>query len=176
MIHDVPEPLRLAGVCYESMADGEGVRAAFYFQGCMHHCPGCHNPTTHDFSSGELITPEMIETFAREINQRPYLSGITLTGGDPLYHPEAIERFLTTLLPKLTHRKTVWLYTGFLWEEVFDLPLMRMVDVVVDGPFEQSYADKRLAYRGSANQRLIDAHRSLASDDAWEAILYVPAC
>lgn len=171
MIYDVSEPLRLAGLCYESLADGEGVRAAFYFQGCAHNCPGCHNPSTHDFSGGELITPDMIQGFAAEINRRPYLSGITLTGGDPLYHPTAVHNFLTAILPKIAQPRTVWLYTGFRFEEVSDMPLMRMVDVVVDGLFDQNLADKRLAYRGSANQRIVDVRQSLASG---EVVAYDP--
>lgn len=166
MIHEVSEPLRIAGVCMDSLADGAGVRAAFYFQGCSHRCPGCHNPSTHDFSLGEIVTPGMIDDFAAEINKRPYLSGITLTGGDPLYHATEVSKFLSILLPKIAQPRTVWVYTGFLWEEVSDLPLMRMIDVLVDGPFELNMADKRLAYRGSSNQRIIDVRQSFARGKA----------
>lgn len=161
--------LRLSGVIYDSMADGEGVRAALYFSGCDHRCPGCHNPETHDFYSGQIVTNEVILEIAEEINKRPYLSGITLTGGDPLYRPDQLAVFLQSILDHIDRPISVWIYTGFRWEDVFDLPVMLLVDVVVDGLYIWSCADKRLAYRGSTNQRIIDVKKTIESG---EVILY----
>lgn len=167
---DYNEVLRLSGVCYDSLADGEGVRLALYFSGCDHRCPGCHNPDTHDFNAGWVITTETLDRIAEEFNRRPYLSGITLTGGDPLYNPNKLEEVLAYLQAHVNRPMNVWLYTGFLWEHISHFPVISMVDVVVDGPFMMRLADKRLRYKGSSNQRVINVKHSLSAD---EVILYV---
>lgn len=161
--------LRLAGVCYDSLADGEGVRAALYFSGCDHKCPGCHNPETHDFYAGEIVTSETMAEIVEEINKRPYLSGITLTGGDPLYRPTQLAVLLQYIVEHVDRPINVWLYTGFCWEDVYDLPVMELVDVVVDGLFLWTCSDKRLAYRGSLNQRIIDVKMTRAKG---EVVIY----
>ena len=158
-----PATLRVAGVNYDSLADGEGVRAAIFFSGCSHHCPGCHNLKAQDSQYGVVVTPELIQTVAAEINKRPYLSGITLTGGDPLFHALQTTEFLRKLLAMLDRPLTVWLYTGYVWEKVSRLNIFDMVDIVVDGPFVQELADKRLPFRGSVNQRIIDVRKSKES-------------
>lgn len=166
-------PLRISGICYDSMADGEGVRAAIYFSGCGHNCPGCHNPSTHDFFAGQIVTDQVLDTIVAEINKRPYLSGITLTGGDPMYRPEQLYRALKYILIRVNRPITVWLYTGFLWEDMADMEIIDLIDVVVDGPFDQDLADKRLVYRGSSNQRIIDTKLSRVNESI---ILYDGLC
>lgn len=162
----------LSGVNYESVADGPGVRAAIFLSGCNHNCPGCHNPDTHNPCFGAEISQASITTIAYLIDKRPYISGITLTGGDPLYDVEATLNFVSDLKTELGERwdeLNVWLYTGYTWEQLMlryriddNLQkLLHMVDVVVDGPFVQSLADKRLAFCGSSNQRIIDVKDSL---------------
>lgn len=166
-------PLRVCGINYDSLADGEGVRTAIFFSGCPHHCPGCHNREAQSVHFGSVVSERMIDEIAREIAKRPYLSGITLTGGDPLYLSIQTEDFLYHLLKKLNNlgakKPTVWLYTGSLFETVCDLSIFNLVDVCVDGPFLLSQADKRLAFRGSSNQRIIDVAASRAKG---EPILY----
>ena len=79
---------RIIGVNYESFVDGRGVRAAIFLSGCSHHCPGCHNPDSHDPEAGNVVTDETLEEILCQINKRKrFLDGITLTGGDPLYCP-----------------------------------------------------------------------------------------
>jgi anaerobic ribonucleoside-triphosphate reductase activating protein len=162
----------LSGVNYESVVDGPGVRAAIFLSGCNHNCPGCHNQETHDPTYGSQLNDAMIYTIAYLIDRRPYLSGITLTGGDPLYNVEATLNFLKKLKEDLAERwdsLTVWLYTGYTWEQLMCRraidehlqELLSMVHVVVDGPFLQSKADARLPFCGSSNQRLIDVQKSL---------------
>ena len=162
----------LSGVNYESIADGPGVRTAIFLSGCNHNCPGCHNPDTHDPRYGERITEPTIGTIAYNIHIRRFLSGITLTGGDPLYDVERTYDFLYSLRNKLGNRwdsLSVWLYTGYTWEQLMKRYavednlklLLSMIDVVVDGPFVPSLADKRLAFCGSSNQRIIDVRGSL---------------
>ena len=154
----------LAGVNYESACDGTGVRTAIFFSGCAHNCPGCHNPETHDPHFGVLISENIIYEIAEEIKKRPYLSGITLTGGDPLYKPLAVLRFLVKLKRFLGFLPNIWLYTGYTMDQIErgDIPdplhgrmLVDMCDVIVDGPFVKDLADKRLAFRGSSNQHII---------------------
>ena len=168
---------RLAGVNYESLVDGEGVRAAIYLSGCPHHCPNCHNPETWNHKNGEKITDKLIDAIANEIDKRPFISGITFTGGDPMYMADDTWLFLMKLGNRLGDLETddfnIWIYTGYTWEELiegrgFSLPekfaieaLLNCTTVLVDGPFKQELADKRLLFRGSSNQRLIDVPQSL---------------
>lgn len=164
------DALRLSGVVYDSLADGEGVRTALYFSGCDHNCPGCHNREAQDFYTGQIVTSEILQQIVDEINKRPYLSGITLTGGDPLYRPSQLAVALQYIKERINPHLSVWLYTGFRWEDVEGLYLMEYVDVIVDGPYIWTCADKRLQYRGSSNQRVIDVKRTRS---AGEVVLYV---
>lgn len=157
--HDLT--LRIAGVHFDSLVDGEGVRAAIFFSGCRHRCPGCHNQAAQNPDYGQRITEDLLSSVARGIADRPYLSGVTLTGGDPLFKPEETLAVYEHLCSLLGYRPDVWLYSGEKWEDVKDLPLMKVVSVMVDGLFEREHADKRLAFRGSLNQRLIDVQASL---------------
>ena len=100
--------LHIAGVNYDSLVDGEGVRAAIYLSGCRHHCPGCHNYDAQSPEFGQILTPSLLSSIAEEIKKREYLSGITLTGGDPLYDPEATEIMLEALLNLIGSDTNVW--------------------------------------------------------------------
>lgn len=135
--------LHIAGVNYDSMVDGEGVRAAIYLSGCRHHCPGCHNHDAQDPNYGQGLHSRLLEDIGDEIMKRPYLNGITLTGGDPLYDPEQTLWMLEDLLAQIGKDTNVWMYTGALWEDIKDLPVVQLVDVIVDGPFICEQADKR---------------------------------
>ena len=167
----IPIYPHLAGVNYESMVDGEGVRATIYLSGCSHHCPGCHNPETHDPKYGTRITNEVIELIADEIAKRPYLSGITLSGGDPFFNSCGTYAFLVDLLLALGRRNidkiNVCTYTGYTFEEIikkdlfWDIMLLGFTDVLVDGPYIEALADKSLPFCGSSNQRIIDVPASL---------------
>lgn len=162
----------LSGIHYESIADGPGVRTAIYLSGCNHNCPECHNPQTHDPLFGTEINEKMMDNIALNIMKRRFLSGITLTGGDPLFDVEATYRFLYALCNRLGerwHDLNVWLYTGYTWSQLVQRcatddvlrKLLSMIDVVVDGPFIPSLADKRLTFCGSSNQNLIDVKKSM---------------
>lgn len=144
--------IRIAGVIPESIVDGEGIRYAIFMQGCLRHCEGCHNPATHPLDGGKIVdTDELIAA----IKKNPLLSGITLTGGEPLLQiPPAIE------LAKATKNLglNVWCYTGYTLEEIPPTAqeLLKFVDVLVDGPFILAQRDLELDFRGSSNQRVID--------------------
>ena len=147
----------LSGVDYESLADGDGVRVVLFVSGCKHNCKGCHSPDTHDFKYGTEVTPDVIEDINQEINKRlPFLSGITLSGGDPMYSAkECIDLLDKLIVPK----ENVWVFSGFTYEEINQNPdmvkLLERCNVLVDGPFIEEQRDVSLKFRGSSNQRII---------------------
>lgn len=151
--------IRIAGFEEESIVDGEGVRFVIFTQGCPHHCPGCHNPETHDFDGGkEYDTSEIVEMFKKN----PLISGITISGGEPFAQWEACLE-LATEAHKLG--LNVWCYTGYTFEELLvscniSRGLLREVDFLVDGKFVLSRKSLELKFRGSSNQRIIDVQRS----------------
>lgn len=152
------------------MVDGEGVRAVLFISGCLHDCPYCHSPQTHSFTFGKEINQELINEINREITKRPYISGITLSGGDCMYSPIETLKFIKKL--KIPHNN-IWCYTGFTYEELLNnknqFQLLKNINVLVDGKFDYSKRDISLAFRGSTNQRIIDVKESLKQD---KIILY----
>lgn len=145
---------KVAGIVPESVVDGPGIRMAVFFQGCLHNCLGCHNPTTHDLSKGSSM---LTENVIYQYKKNPLLDGITLTGGDPIYQPKAALE-ISREIKKLGG--SVWLYTGFTIEELVrknDIvrELLSTVDCIVDGPFEIDKRDLTLEWRGSSNQRIL---------------------
>lgn len=139
--------------------DGPGFRTSIYFSGCKHQCHGCHNPQSWDFNSGKLMSiAEILDVIIEEDFD------VTYSGGDPLYHPEILS-ILSDSIRKLGH--TIWLYTGFRWEEIMEDEILRevveKVDVIVDGPYKEEEKDRDLLFRGSGNQRIIDVNKSLGS-------------
>lgn len=147
----------------DSIVDGEGIRAVIWFQGCAHNCEGCHNPESHDFNAGELVEISEVE---KQIDTLEFQQGVTFSGGDPLYQPEAAYE-----LAKYCQSKglNVWLYTGFLYEDILKmakqnsiyLSLLKEIDVLVDGEFVLAKKNFSVAFRGSSNQRIIDVKESL---------------
>ena len=149
--------LYLSGIDYESLADGDGVRCVLFISGCEHNCPGCYSPQTHDFKNGEPVTPVLIRQINEEIMKRPFLSGITLSGGDPMYSAYEVCKLLENLeIPN----NNVWVYTGFTLDEIHKnatmLKLLIECNVLVDGCFDQNKRDISLRFRGSSNQRVIE--------------------
>lgn len=146
--------IRIAGFEPESIVDGEGIRFVIFTQGCPHHCKGCHNPESHDFNGGtEYDTADIVRMFA----ENPLIKGITLSGGEPFCQQEACME-----LAREAHRLNlnVWCYTGYEFHAVIGSPLLREIDVLVDGEYVESLKSLSLRFRGSYNQRLIDVKRS----------------
>lgn len=146
--------------------DGPGFRTSIYLAGCRHQCEGCHNPRSWDFQSGDAMT---LEEIVKVIEEEDF--DVTLTGGDPLYSPEAV-RAISDEVHRLGH--DVWLYTGYTWEEIIGddnlKNAVRHVDVVVDSPFILALRDTDLLFKGSANQRIIDVKKSMDAGDVipWQ--------
>ena len=145
----------------DDMLNGDGLRVVLWVAGCNHNCPGCHNPETHDLDSGILFDGDAMLELMTELEE-PHISGLTFSGGDPL-HPknreqiELIAKYVKQELPD----KTIWLYTGYKFEDIKDLNLLKYIDVLIDGEFILSLKDNNIEWRGSSNQRIIDVDKTL---------------
>ena len=150
--------IRIAGVVRESIVDGPGLRFTVFCQGCPHHCEGCHNMATHDFSGGYDCE---ISRILEAIDENPLLDGVTFSGGEPMCQPEAFYNLAVQVKERGLNIVT---YTGFTYEELITMgesnigvkKLMDLTDILVDGRFVLEERDLTLPFRGSANQRLID--------------------
>ena len=147
----------------DSIVDGEGIRTVIWTQGCSHNCPGCHNPNTHSFDDGYLLDIKEVEDMVDELDGQ---DGVTFSGGDPFYQPEAC-----AIIAKYIRKRglNVWCYTGFLYETLIELSkknskimdFLKEIDVLVDGPFLLEQKSYDAIFRGSTNQRIINVKKSL---------------
>lgn len=148
--------MRYHNITKDDMLNGDGLRVVLWVAGCSHRCPGCHNPVTWDPDGGLPFDEEAKQEIFTELD-KDYVSGITFSGGDPL-HERNIDG-ATALAKEIRERyphKTIWLYTGYTWKEIRALEIVKYLDVLVDGRFEESKKDINLHWRGSANQFVID--------------------
>lgn len=158
--------IRLAGIAYESLVNGPGIRRVFFSQGCKHNCKGCFNPDTHDFCGGE---ERDMEELIEDVISNPFLKGVTFSGGDPF---ERAEDFAYMAQKFKEHNLNIWTYTGYTYEYIIEnldkvagwKKLIENIDVLVDGKFEIDKKDERLKFRGSSNQRIIDIKKSLQNN------------
>ena len=150
------------------LVDGPGVRAVVFLQGCPLRCRYCHNPDTQCGGGRPVEDGTLVR---RLLRFRSYFDrsggGVTFSGGDPLHWQNRKETGeLIEEIHEKFPEKTIWLYTGFLWEDIKDLPFLKYVDVLVDGPFVEAEKDVTLHWKGSANQRVIDVKKTLAQGSA----------
>ncbi len=158
------DTLRISGTIEESIVDGPGVRFVIFTQGCVHNCKGCHNPETHDFDGGFNIS---INLLIEKFRKNPLLSGVTLSGGEPVCQAEAL-----CVLARAVHEmgKNVIMYSGFTYEQILALPnasateLLTLTDILIDGKYIEDQKDLMLRFRGSANQRVIDVNSSFMQE------------
>jgi ribonucleoside-triphosphate reductase class III activase subunit (EC 1.17.4.2) len=156
--------MRYHNITKDDMLNGEGLRVVLWLSGCTHRCPGCHNPITWDINGGIVFDDNAKQEIFTEL-KKDYVSGITLSGGDPL-HPSLlneVEQLIKEIKEKFP-KKTIWLYTGFDFEDIKNLSFIKNIDVIVDGKFIMSLLDKQLHWRGSSNQRVIDVTKTLKSN------------
>lgn len=145
----------------DDMLNGSGLRVVLWVAGCAHHCPQCHNPITWNPDGGLPFTDAEKREIFRELD-KDYVSGITLSGGDPLYPGNAPE--VTLLAREIRQKypnKSVWLYTGYLWEDVKDMEVVKYLDALVDGRYKPWLRDVHYKWAGSTNQRAIDVKGTL---------------
>lgn len=146
------------------IANGPGVRVSLFVSGCRNHCKGCFNPETWDFNYGEEYDGVNTANDIVKALTPDYISGLSILGGDPM-EPENIDEVtsLCYIVKLLFPNKTIWLYTGYTWEDIrIRYPeILNYIDVLVDGPFIEDLKDISLAFRGSSNQRIIDVPATL---------------
>ena len=167
--------MNIAGIKAVDIADGPGVRVSLFVSGCTHHCKGCFQPETWDFSYGEPYTAETEQKII-DLLKPGYIRGLTLLGGEP-FEP-ANQEVLVTLLRRVRAelpQKDIWSYSGYTFEELTGEELtgtsrarcdvtdemLSLLDVLVDGEFIEAQRNLSLRFRGSENQRLLDLHASL---------------
>ncbi len=157
--------MRYHNITKDDMLNGDGLRVVLWVAGCTHACPGCHNPITWDIDGGIEFSKEAEDELFGVLN-KPYISGITFSGGDPLHlcNRKEVARLIRKVHEKFP-KKTIWLYTGFLWEEIRDEDYISLVDVVVDGRFIEELKDEKLFWKGSSNQRVIDVRKTIESGE-----------
>ena len=144
--------VRILDIIEETMVDGPGLRTSIYFQGCKHGCKGCHNPQTWDVNGGYEVTTDYL--FDLIVDDE--FVDVTLTGGDPMYQPDACYELVKRIKEETT--KTVWIYTGFTLQECLDDPKKRRIlpyiEALVDGPYIDSLRTDQKPFVGSLNQNI----------------------
>ncbi len=165
VVINMNKQIRISGIINESIVDGPGIRMVVFAQGCRHNCKGCHNPHTHSFDGGEIIE---IEGIVDQVRKNPLLDGVTFSGGEPFEQAGAF-----AVLAKRINELglNVMVYSGYTFEQLIEhskdqkglMELLNSTKILVDGPFIQEQKDLLLKFRGSANQRIIDVEKSLAS-------------
>lgn len=166
--------VRIAGTVNDSIVDGNGIRFTIFTQGCPHQCKGCHNPQTHDFNGGIIVSEEEL---LKKIKANPLLDGVTFSGGEPFCQAAALAS-----IGKKIHSMgnlDIVTYTGYTFEELtknFDKhpewkELLEETDILIDGRFEESLKSYNIRFRGSTNQRYLDAKESLRQNIPIEAKL-----
>ncbi len=172
-------------ITYPDMNNGDGLRVVLWLSGCSHHCYNCQNPQTWDVNSGILFDDSAKDELFRELN-KDYISGLTLTGGDPLHEAnlDGVLNLVNEIRLSFGDTKTVWLYTGYKFKELFmydkyinifphylrkDVDevykerrqIIKLCNVMVDDVYIDAQRDVTLRWRGSANQHVIDIQKSL---------------
>jgi len=149
--------------------NGEGTRCTLFVSGCSHNCKGCYNQSTWSPSAGELFTEQLADQIIQDLNDtRIKKQGLTLSGGDPL-HPANVSEVLR-LVKRVKSEcvdKDIWMWTGYLLSELNEQQqqIVDLIDVLIDGKFEQALADPGLAWRGSSNQVLYRFENGIAYAD-----------
>ena len=166
--------MRYHNITKDDMLNGDGLRVVLWVAGCNHCCRECQNPITWD-PDGGLPFDEAAKQEIFEQLDKDYISGITFSGGDPLYPGNRMEvrEFMAQIKEKYPN-KTIWLYTGDSWENILYYPMMQYVDVVVDGEFHAEEKDVKLLWKGSKNQRVIDVRKTLSQPDPSVPVLHCP--
>lgn len=170
--------MRYAGIIYDDIANGPGVRVTLFVQGCFRKCKGCQNPETWDVNGGEIFTDEVEDEIFDYIENTPFVQGLTISGGEPLvYNLKAVHDLVNGFRLKFGDTKDIWLFTGYTWEELMEfyktllrredpicrriVQVLEKIDVLVEGPFIEELKDSSLRFRGSSNQRIIDVKKTL---------------
>ncbi len=169
----------------EDVCNGDGLRVVLWLSGCSHKCRGCQNPQTWNVNSGNPFDESAKEELFGELN-KDYISGLTLTGGDPLHEAnlDGVLNLVNEIRLSFGNTKTIWLYTGYEWNQLFNggvytskehaglkrRNIVKQCNVLIDGKYIDSKRDITLKWRGSTNQNVIDIQKSLQKGEMvlWE--------
>lgn len=153
--------MRYAKIRKTDISDGPGIRVSIFMQGCTFNCKNCFNPDTHDFNGGKEFTDDTINTILK-IGEREEIRGLSILGGEPL-HPANIDGTikLARAFREKFPNKDIWIWTGFLYDNICNKEILKYIDVLVDGQYKDELHDFRLQWRGSSNQRVINVQKSL---------------
>lgn len=153
------------------VANGPGIRVSLFVSGCTHNCYNCFNKEYQNFAYGEKFQQEQVKQILDYLN-KPQIKGLSLLGGEPMQNVEGLLPMLQEIRPKLREEQDIWLWSGYTFEEIVadknKKELLEYIDVLIDGLFVQSKKDLTLKWRGSSNQRIIDAQLSLKTNRAIE--------
>ena len=148
----------------DDMKNGDGLRVVLWVAGCSHHCPNCQNPVTWDPDDG-ILFDENARKELLDIISQDYISGITFSGGDPLFESNREEVYeLIEYIKSVYPNKTVWLYTGYTFNDLkkfVPIGILNKIDVIIDGPYIEKFRDTSLKWRGSSNQRVINVRKTI---------------
>ena len=153
----------------DDMLNGDGLRVTCWVSGCNMGCFNCYNPQTWDFDSGIPFTEETMQEILYDLS-KPYIKGLTLSGGHPLdphNAPEVLE--IIKRVKMVFPNKDIWIYSGYVWEDIIKdetlKEILKYTDVLVDGAYIDELRDVLLPFRGSSNQRIIDVQKSLTENN-----------
>lgn len=166
--------MRYHNITKDDMLNGDGLRVVLWVAGCSHCCKECQNPLTWDPDGGLLFDDAAKQEIFEQLDKN-YISGITFSGGDPLHSANRFD--VKNLMSEIKEKypdKTIWLYTGDVWEHIHHYPMMKYIDVLVDGEFIVEQRDVNLRWKGSKNQRVIDVQSTLKRTDPIVPILHCP--
>lgn len=158
--------MNYAKIKHYDIVNGEGVRTSLFVSGCQFHCKDCFNPETWNFNYGKPYTQKTTDHILSTLKP-PYIDGLSILGGDPLWQDEEGTSQLIDLVKQVKSiGKTVWIWSGFTWEQLPALSqskqnLVQLCDVMIDGLYNNILRDLRLKWRGSSNQRVIDIQKTL---------------
>lgn len=157
--------MKYQNITHDDLLNGSGIRVVLWVSGCNHHCEGCHNPVTWDINDGLEFTNKEKEEIFTELN-KDYISGITFSGGDPLHPDNRLEvlELISEIKSKFPN-KSIWLYTGYLFEDILKWNLdISNIDVIVDGEFKKELFSPKQPWVGSSNQKVINVKESLKTN------------
>ena len=148
--------MKIANIIEETTVDGPGIRTSIYFQGCPIHCKGCQNKLAQSITGGYEKSAEEI---VANIQKDPFLTGVSILGGEPFYQSNDLYELVKEIRHKCP-KLTIWVYSGYylqiLKANKLNCEILKLIDVLVDGPYVEELRDTTLRFRGSKNQRIIE--------------------
>ena len=171
--------MRYAKIVYNDVVNSDGMALTFYCQGCTHHCPGCFNKDTWNFTGGKEFTDKELSEMRYALSNYPY-DNIVLLGGEPF---DNIPMAMKIIELAQEFNKKVWCYTGYTIDQIIDkgnwnlsssyLNMLSCIDVLIDGEFREELKNPKLKFRGSSNQKIYNARATVSTGTIVELEEYM---